>query len=1115
MPLNTAYLPKVDGLQTENSAINSDPRALADCIDVVSDTDDTLESRHGHPTAAKGATEAAAPVDLYKYSADTEKIFVATYKTAAGKFQFKTIKQAGDEITSDDSTESALREIDNKSIARLGSVNKKPISFFHDERLFFLTDYGLYFTGHITPGSTDAIKADFPVIRTATVESVWLESTTQINNKKQEARHWLVPAYQVNVKIVIEIQAKDSNEGERIIESPTSRIYEVKNFNLSNAASDKGRTSNTLIKISDLSLSHVPAVPYTVKFYRTLQFEIAPDDTGLISERTEYFFAGEVTSESGIFGDIYLTNNDDTVKRLAGLYNDTSNGTFASTNHIPPPAKNVTEFSNYYIYSNITPPTVAQLGLKNTPSDGDTLSVKLSGAAGVTPIEKTFTFKTTPTLSTQVQIVTNPESLTSEYIANETDAAFRGLRPTEGLNVKLRIVPGTEKGQVEPYGKITKFEPILPSGANAVVRITPDTAGFDINKFNQPGVAAIVDSAGKIKLLFSYSNYRTVSASTGFIDFEGGVCVGRSMPTSASSGTYYMYAINVENLQTTLDTESGDQVTTSNLPVYYGNGSSYLSLLPCKGSFPLYIAKPSPVSNTLFSYLTVTVNNVITPDELVINPFYTGWLSKPQGRLLDEMAISLCDAFQNQFNNGSAIVSSFSVGDGVMNLEILDPTYEIIEIKRTGSDIYEPQVSSSYEEFIRSEKMTNAFVISKQNNPEIIPYGGTNARGVAGIYFPTRIGNTYKAIVACASTKDSVYLFKEDGIARLSIISGALTAIVDNIYMLDNTTFCQSAGSVQSLNDSIIFLAQDGVYSVTGGYTQKLSGLIENEIKKALSQCRAASKLEDIRSFANSSKGLYGLHIPLAGTSYVTYVLNTATMRWTKWSNQFKGTVVDDDGRLTTLVGDENDNYWRQDRYTNGDPRNEADQVDDELDLGTASVVDTELIRTISLTGIGTKVDRIGAKQIYYKHSDGSLDSVQAVKVNADEVNIVFTNTPVAFNTADKLVVGVNSFVEFQPFTNGNPSSLKMFSGFHVHTIESVKDLQVSFRTEARSTYSVVKNFNTSPTDRTVYRCYIPLEAARGRFLYRKVLHVRPYESFLMPAQTIVLRDSGSERVNK
>ena len=1385
MPLNNAYLPKVDGLQTEASPISTDPRSLADCVDIISDVEDSIEARHGHPSVYFQSiygpfTSGQNPTGLYAYKVEDQKIFTCLYKGTDNIYRYRQISASTEEIDPSADLYYSLDTIDNKSITRLTSVNINPTALAHDERLLFLTDYGVFYSSYDPEDSQSPEKVDFPVIRTANVKPKWLAANSSFTDAEQENRHWLVPGFQVNVKVVVEIDAKQTEKGERVLISPPSKIYEVKNFNLTNTSTSK-RTSNNLVRISGVRLSNTPAnSDYKVKFYRTPQFPIGEspiteyfyageekqaqieysgnslvttsnsmvgivitpngstmyvadetpsqqinilkynlstpfdlstatfggttankftslykpqydmcyksddgstlfrlvetgtslrivehamgtaydvttanssalnskviggvaelagirqiprgltfssdgkslyvsgglgdiyepagvaqftmttpwditsatytafieldaldetpkniqfDSTGeylillgsgtlntidvlyileleeawdiskasyiystsisgtsptcffnsmVLGSNGDYLYACDDTSEkvyqynvNDIAGAVYLTANDDVVTTLEHLYNDTSQGGFPVTNHAPIPAKNVTEFLNYYIYSCIMPPTISQFGLKQLPKDADTLTLRLTGAAGVTAKEKTLTFKNSVTLSgfDEVEISANAVNLSNDYLATENDLTFTGLRAAQALDTIVKIVPGSNQGQVESYGRITSYAGVLASGSSAVVRVVPNTEGFDINKFPQPGVAAIVNTDGEIVLLFSYSNYRRVSASSGFIDFEGGVSVGKAMPTTTVSGTYYMYAINVENLETTLPTSAGPGTTTSNLSLYYGDGSTYLSLLPCKNSLPFPVASPSPVGTSLFAY---------SGSDLVVNPFYTGLLNKPQGKLLDDMAIGIASAFQNIVNDSSSAIISCTGGEsrenGVVNVEILDPTYEIIEFRRGASstDIYEPVIETTNTEFARSEEDKSAFVISKQNNPELIPYGGTS--DIAGPYVTTKVGNPDKAIVACASTKDSVYLLKEDGVARLSIIPGGLVPLIDSIFLFDNTTFCVSAGSVQNLQDSIVFLAQDGVYRLSGTSIQKLSMAIEREIKKAISECRSVNKQTEIRSFANDAKGLYGLTIPLTGSNYITYVLSINTMKWSKWSNTWRGAIVDQDGRLTTHIGDATDNGLRQDKYTGGNPVNPVDQIDDNLSLNGFTATDVGNVRSFDEQDFGLACNRLGSKQVYYRQNDGTLTKVTVQVVDSDNVNVTFPSTPPTFNNGDSLVVGVNVSITFNPFTNGNPSDLKMFSGFHIHTVDNVKDLRCSFRTEARSAFSTVTSFSVSPTDRTVYRCNIPLEAVRGRYLYRKIDHVRPFEIFTMPAQAVIFRDTGSTRVNK
>ena len=1116
MPLNNAYLPKVDGLQTETSPISADPRSLTDCLNIVSDSDDVIESRHGHPSVVVGSPtlySQSTPVDLYTYRNEDSKVFVAVYKDNNLKYRFITITQEGEEI-SETSSKSAERFIaPGIEAVRTNSINPKPIAFSHDERLLFLTDHGLYFRNFSTPGQGDALKVDFPQINSVDISSEFLDE----GDYGVENTHWLASFQQVNVKLVFEIEAKEGTKGERRLISAPSRAYEARNFTL-NSSEDGTRTSNNIVKISNLTLSHIPAgTSVYLKIYRTLQFDLTELPI------TEYKLAIEPIKLNGTsVPDIYLTANDDLVAGLEPLYNDTSQGGSFVTNHLPLPAKNVSMFQNYYVYSNLTVPLTTKVGLKSLPIEGSTLTLRLSGAAGVPEIQKTITFKTSGAVAPyEINIPSNASSLSSDYLAEPNDLTFRGTRAAPNLNVKVRIVPGTGKGKVPPYAEISSYKPINPKDANATIRVTPK-ANFDINRFKSPGIAAICDSAGKIGLLFSYSNYRVVSSSSGFIDFEGGVSIGKNVP-STLTGTY-MYAIEAENINTAV-TLDNSTVKVSGLSLYLGDGGTYLSLLPCDTAYKYPVASPAVDGNKLFDH--TLVNSEPTGD-LLVNPYYIGDLFKPAGKLLDEMSIKISEAFRTVINTTSAIVSARGGDDidsGVITLEVLDNRYEKIEFKAS-SDVYEPPISTTgYETFSETEKIVSGFVISKQNNPELIPYGGVGVN-VAGAYYPPKVGDPNKAIVASATTRDSIFLLKEDGVARVSIFPGALLATVETVYMIDNTVFCQSAGSVQNIEDTVVFLAQDGIYGITGTSVTKFSKNIENELKTAINQCRFNKKLEDIRSFGNQSKGLYGICIPLSESEHVTYVLNTGTLRWFKWSNSFKGAVTDIDGRLTTLVGNASDNYIRQDRFTEGQPRNPLDQYDDKIDLSSASRYfgPSDLTRIYSQDGIGTRFLRFGPHQVYYKRSTGELIKVE-VDIGRDEyipelirpseIVVTFPDFVPTHSPGDSLYIGVNSSMTFNPFIDRSASDLKMFSGFHIHVLENVKDLTCSFKTDARTTFSTVTKFSASPSDRTVYRCNIPLEAVRGRYIYRKIEHSHPFEIFMTSAQSIIFKNTGSTRVNK
>jgi hypothetical protein len=1292
MPLNTLFLPKVDGLQTESSDINSDPRSLHDCIDVISNREDFLEGRHGHPVCRLSnegninSSNDHTALDLYAFRNDTEKVYIATYKRASG-FRFFWISQAGEEIQP--ASNQATANITTYQITRSAQVNTNPVTFSHDQRLLFMTDNGVFFTKNTYQINPVIYSTTFPIIRTISINPEWRATANYSSALDAENSHWLIPGYQVNVKIVIEVETKFNDDGSRRIESPPSRIYEIKQLNPANTDT-RLRTSNMLITVSDLTISSIPAdYKMYLKIYRTTQFIIgkaAPTEYYLASPEIQISSTTIVNSANSSTY-IRLTANDDFIEGLEHLYNDTSLGGFGVTNHLPVPSKNVTPFRNYYIYSNISLPALTTIGLTKLPDSEDRLTVKLSRSDNLGDITGiiVFTSSLTPTPGMgEVSIPSNAQTVSSPYLPLERDLSFRGIRPglantTSDLNARIRIVPGSDRGQVEPYGKITQVQ-FVKGGAGSqnttTVRVYPDTTGFDSNRFVSPGIAVIVDPTGRVRTFFNYDNIQKNTTTTNYVDFVYSITEAAVTPADTTE-TLYVYYI------------PGEQIKS--LPLYIGDSYRYLSLLPCKNQLEDFVAKPqitatiayryttfstvltgisysytpstvtltfpsahglfngesyvistgssttalldgtfviTVVSSTQITYSKVNagtnngtiVTGTITSsvNDLAVNPIYSGLLNRPFSFLLNDLAVRICDELNRSMNSAAEYIRCQG-GDldqpGVVILESLNPDYETISLskrstfnlgnnralssysitanevtitttiahpyltgdlvtidssentidgeytitKLTGTTFkysktlanigttvitgfadkvqqcYEPPVPTSpvagaiYGVFAKSEKASNAFIISKLNLPEVVPTSDTSIQqSVSGPYYPARVGSPNKAIVACAATQDSVYMLKEDGVARVAIGVNSSIPTIQTINLFDTTVFCNSAGSVQVINDSVFLLAQDGVYGIQGNSISKLSRNVETDLKTTISQCKNNGLLEKVRSFANQAKNLYGVCIPISSTTYVTYILNTLTMRWLRWSNQFDGAVVDLDGRLTTLctLTEKNSTttYIRQDQYTNSQPRNELDQFDESYTLTAASAVDVGLVRTLLEPGIGdyyyrfrfydSVKNQFTTKQVYYFDGTTYYKLTDVQRIGNNSITVTFATTPPAFLTSHRLIVGVNMMIDFQPFSANNPSTLKQFSGFHIHTEESVIDLGVQFRTETNVS-SNVRMVSSTSADRTVYRCFIPTVAVRGRYLYRKITHTRPFQICAIPAQAIIFRDTGSERVQK
>lgn len=116
-----------------------------------------------------------------------------------------------------------------------------------------------------------------------------------------------------------------------------------------------------------------------------------------------------------------------------------------------------------------------------------------------------------------------------------------------------------------------------------------------------------------------------------------------------------------------------------------------------------------------------------------------------------------------------------------------------------------------------------------------------------------------------------------------------------------------------------------------------------------------------------------------------------------------------------------------------------------------------------------------------------------------------------------KVLAGIPVKMIFNPESGNAPDTNKLFQEYMIHTETSNKGATMNFKTDSRSTFTIDRRFvyDTATTNRNIFRTYIPMNASRGRYLIRQVKHDVPLENLIITGQTIVMKDSGSTRVQK
>ena len=1140
--MQSYYVNGVKGLSTEKSPMQSDPESMSDNLNAVFSRDGLVTARHGHQpiewqTAGNQPFQTKHASSIFKYVQQGAGTAVSTYypivATDANGHHLYVYTKAGDaplDVTFN-ATYVGATAFDPPNTNKVAVANTTPRAFKYDEKLFTLTDNGLYQINSDLSGTIAPLV--FPTVRSVAPTLI----STPANMGRYE---WLARGNRVQIKCVLEKEQKWSGRGSRTITSPVTDPVTV------NYTVEAGGFTDRVAPRITVTYSTSSMVGYVLKVYRTVQYGL-----GEAAPTSFYQCSPDIELENSATSVIDLIINDDGIIDKGTLYTDPNNEGALGENSTPYPAKDVLKHKDYFLYTAPAKPAVARLALNTIPTGSSTLTVKIKNGAGTT------IYTSTVNVFDQYTDIRNTEYVSSAYvpaftssIAAAQDLTYQGQHTTGAstpLPLKTVILPVTtalKNGRVQPHGTTTAAI-TMNSEYSSERNIKVDTSAgeFQIGKFEEPGHCAITNSAGDVVFIFSYETIAQIPGK--YTEFENCKAIGVPFPgvvtlfSAATRHFYYIPGASPENFGLYKTSVAG----------------THLSLLPTINCLQDPVAFPNPLGALSATFLSYAGNFSIVP-------FYVGLLRKSPAQLLASTVSGMVDHLNTNNANPTKYKFVKSVDDPTSFFVVsTSGECERIDASVTGTATFEPPLTSSDLELAKAEVVKNGITISKFASPEIVPF--------AKALTPLTIGGPDEGIVKAIATNDEVYIFKDQSIHRMTISGGTTIAQIDNVTLFDSTTWCLAENSVQELNEGIYFISQKGFCVINNGGIDTISRSIETEVKNAISKSKSAGMIGKVRSFANEAKRLYGCYIPTSDNPRlgVTFVYDTYTREWAKWDLEFDASYVDEHGRLTTLftqnliympdpatgvtsipgqqnfdrtVGTTNTPYWqylKTDAYTGGDPQSALDQWDGRyvLDNTTADRTLTgNSLQIFLMTAppplIGTYPTELPyyfAERVRYQASyfvDVSTGVLHPVVLSIAEVTVAFASmtflfidtVPPVVSNGDYIVFGVRLNMTFNPIRGTNPSSMKQFTEFQVHTDENVKNLGVAFKVDTRTTYSNIRVFtNLLPTNRTVYRTFIPLEATRGRFLYRQIYHNYPLEKVAINGQMLQYREMGTTRNQK
>ena len=417
--------------------------------------------------------------------------------------------------------------------------------------------------------------------------------------------------------------------------------------------------------------------------------------------------------------------------------------------------------------------------------------------------------------------------------------------------------------------------------------MTIATTDYNVSELPEPGIIACLVYQGPA--YFTYKTvdptstasslvFKNVSSDTNFLTAQSG--------TTFNYG-YVMPGSNIDN--TTLFFK--DSPLTNNTKVSWVNlVSSALVIEAYPTALTGYYDKPIGIANSKV--------DSVAGIRAITNPLFLGNLAKSPAQLQDECVSSIVTSL-NESASTSGYPIKFVKTDTVGEFYVEYYGGTKIEARITGDyHSYEPQIVQSDSTWTTlaqyNKDNIRAVSISRYNTPEVFP----NSTVLA----PILVGKDDKEIVALARNSNYCYILKEDGIWRLTVSGESSIPQVDQVVNLDTTTFCQATHSVQEINEEIIFLSQKGFISLTGNSVNPIGREIETEVKTKLQRAIASGLQGEIRSWVNEEKRIYGCTIRDTSATWTTFVFNSYTRQWTKFSLPVIDANTDDEGRTLYVI---------------------------------------------------------------------------------------------------------------------------------------------------------------------------------------------------------------------
>lgn len=451
----------------------------------------------------------------------------------------------------------------------------------------------------------------------------------------------------------------------------------------------------------------------------------------------------------------------------------------------------------------------------------------------------------------------------------------------------------------------------------------------------------------------------------------------------------------------------------------------------------------------------------------------------------------------NQYASNTTIYAYYMSGyndlPGIILLEertIGGSSFALVSNK--GSAFNPTLPSSGTTQSSDNETYENRVYVSKQQQPEAVPIGN---------YIP--VGSENKAILRIVPLRDSVFVFKEDGLFRITGES-----INDfKADRFDETVVLNASETVVPFQNQLFAYTSQGIVGVSDSGSAIQSRPIEVDLLE-----NATFSSFNSLSFGVSynSDRKYILFIQTDSTdTYCTqaYIYNSISQQWTRWERNFNCGIVNSADDLL-YFGSADSAYVYQERKS----FTLADYADEELAVTITGRSGTT-VNMSSTTGIvaGDVLYQSGKKSVVVSVDSGTAVTVEDEKTWKSASATVYKPISVEVETIQQHA--------------GNPGILKHFRDLVVlFRRANFTDLSIGIKSDISQVLDVTDLYPVNPiawggapwgtfgwgggeSDFQVIRTLIPRNKQRGHWLKVNIAHSNARDYFAIAGMSLMFNN--------